>query len=95
MHMIIGILQIELFIPHSQSLKSKRSVLKSIKDRVHNQFNASISETEYQNKWQRSVLSIVSVSNEKKYLEGMLAKVERLIEGYFEVQIIDRLLEFI
>jgi uncharacterized protein len=93
--MIIGVLQIELFIPYSMSLKSKRSILKSIKDRVRAQFNVGISETDYLNKWQRALLSIVAVSNEKKHLDAMLNQVERFIEGYHEIQIMERMLEFI
>ena len=93
--MIIGVLQVELFIPHSLSLKAKRCVLRSIKERVSSKFNVAISETDFMNKWQRSILSIVTVSNEQKYCDQVLTKVERLIEEYHEAQIIDRMLEFI
>ncbi len=93
--MIIGVLQIELFIPYSQSLKSKRSILKSIKDRVHAQFNVGISETDYLDKWQRALLGIVAVSNEKKHLAAVLSEVERFIERYHEIQVVDRMQEFI
>ncbi|MBN1492667.1 MAG: DUF503 domain-containing protein [Candidatus Omnitrophica bacterium] len=93
--MIIGVLQLELFIPHSLSLKAKRCVLRSIKDRTSEKFNVAISETDYLDKWQRSVLSIVTVSNEQKHCDQVLTKVERLIEEYHEIQIIDRTLEFI
>lgn len=72
--MIIGLLQIEVMIT-ARSLKEKRFVLKSFKDRVKNKFNAAIAETDFVDKWQRSELSIVTVNAEKQVVENTLKKV--------------------
>ena len=73
--MIIGTLEVSLFIGHANSLKEKRRVLKSIKDNLHNKFNVAVAEVDRHDTWQVAVLGIVSVSNEKRFLEALLSKV--------------------
>lgn len=78
--MVIGVLHIELFLPKSRSLKEKRTVLKSLKTRVRNNFNVAVSELDHHEKWQRASLGILSISNERRSMEGMLEKVRQFIE---------------
>ena len=59
--MVIGLLSIELHLPGARSLKDKRMVLRSVKDRLK-KFNVSVSETEHQDLWQRAELGVVTVS---------------------------------
>jgi len=93
--MLVGLYQIELFIPESGSLKSKRFVLKSLKTRIRNKFNVSIAEVDETEKWQRATLGIVMVANEKRFIEQVMAEIFRLIEAEDQAQIIDHRLEFI
>ena len=44
--MVIGVCKLEICIPGNNSLKGKRQVLKSIKDRIRNKFNVSIAEVD-------------------------------------------------
>ena len=77
-----------LILPHSQSLKDKRSVLSSVTHRVHNKFNVSIAEIEANDRWQRAVLGISCVSNSSSHVREMLMRVARFIEageGDYEV----------
>lgn len=76
----IGILQLELHIPAAQSLKQKRQVLKSLKDRLHAQFNLSVAEVGFLDKWQRAELAIVMVSADKPYLESQFDHIQRFVE---------------
>jgi len=92
---VIGSLQVELLIPGCSSLKEKRIVLKSIKTRLHNKFNVSVSEIDYLDKWQRTLIGIVSVSNKKKHAEVILEKVIHFIEREDRVQILDQLIEIL
>lgn len=87
--MFIGALIVELFIPDSDSLKAKRFVIKSIKDRIRSRFNVSISEVDSHNLWQRSELAVVAVSNEKRTLQSLLRKVADFIEAEKRVQILN------
>ncbi len=87
--MVIGVCKVDLYLPENGSLKEKRRIIKSIKDRVRTKFNVSIAEVDYLNAWQRAVLGIVSVSNDQRIVEATLAKVVNLVEETRGTQIID------
>ena len=73
--MPVGLLTLELHIPDAQSLKDKRQVLRSLKDRLRRQFNVAVAELDHHDAWQRSVVGIVTLSNEEKHLKEVLHKV--------------------
>jgi uncharacterized protein YlxP (DUF503 family) len=77
--MVIGHLSIELHIPGARSLKEKRMVLRSVKDRVR-KFNVAVAEVEHNDLWQRAGLSVVTVSNEEQQADRELAAVVNEIE---------------
>ena len=59
----IGVLTLELRIDDSHSLKDKRQVVKSLKDRLRHKFNVSVAEIDYQDLWQRALIAAVTVSS--------------------------------
>jgi uncharacterized protein len=73
--MPVGLLTLELHIQHAQSLKDKRQVLRSLKDRLRAKFNVAVAELEYHDTWQRSVVGIVTISNEDHHVEESLQQV--------------------
>jgi uncharacterized protein YlxP (DUF503 family) len=73
--MPVGLLILELHIPEAQSLKDKRQVLRSLKDRLRGQFNVAVAELDHQDAWQQSVVGIVTLSNEESHVEESLQKV--------------------
>jgi len=75
--MPIAYLTLELRIEGAHSLKDKRQVLRSMKDRLRNSFNISIAEIEATDLWQRATLGVVSISDSRDYLEGLMRNVER------------------
>jgi uncharacterized protein YlxP (DUF503 family) len=75
--MPIAYLTIELRIEGAQSLKDKRQVLRSLKDRLRNSFNISIAEIDVTDLWQRATLGVVSISGSRDYLEGLMRNVEQ------------------
>jgi uncharacterized protein YlxP (DUF503 family) len=77
--MIVGVLSVELLIPYAQSLKDKRMVLRSIKDRLK-KFNVAVAEVEHQDAWQRAGLGIVAISTTTDHVDRELAKVADEIE---------------
>ena len=77
--MVIGVLSVELFIPHAQSLKDKRMVLRSIKDRLK-KFNVAVAEVEHQDVWQRAGLGVVAISTTTEHVDRELAAVSEEIE---------------
>ena len=81
--MPIGLLTLEIHISEAQSLKDKRQVLRSLKDRLRAHFNVAVAELEHQELWQRSKVGVVSISGDGKHLDESLAAVaaesERLL----------------
>jgi uncharacterized protein YlxP (DUF503 family) len=72
----IGVLTLELRIEHAHSLKDKRHVVKSLKERLRNRHNISIAEIDHQELWQRAVLAAVTVSSDRWRAEQVLQAVE-------------------
>lgn len=77
--MFVGVCKIVLQLPENQSLKGKRQVLRSVKQRVRNQFNVAIAEVEDQDRWHTAVLGLCCVSNEAQHADEMLSKVVAFI----------------
>lgn len=75
--MPIAILTLELRIEGAQSLKDKRQVLRSLKDKLRQSFNVSVAELEETNLWQRATIGVVSISSSRDYLSGLMQQVER------------------
>ena len=93
--MLIGTIQIELYIPGAGSLKEKRFILKSIKTKIRNGFNVSITEINYFDKWQRSTVGVACISNERRFIDETLSKVIRSISKDNRIEIIDQLIEIL
>ena len=91
--MTIGLLQLQLFIPQANSLKSKRQVLKSLKDRLRRKFNVSVAEIDSTEKWQRQNLALACVSSDKRLVDSMLNKAVNLVAGEHRVELIDFTIE--
>jgi len=91
----IGLLQVELSIPEARSLKGKRRVLKSIKDRARSKFNISIAEIDDHDVWDRAVLAACCVSNKAKFCNQTLSKVVNLIDADHESELCDYRIEML
>lgn len=84
--MIIGAVHFELFLYGVQSLKEKRSIIKSIHTKIKQRYNVSIAEIDFQNSWQRAALAIVTVSNERLICEREMERALNLIDKQPEVE---------
>ena len=78
--MVIGLLEIELHLPDSRSLKDKRQPLRSILARVRQNHNVSIAEVAHQGEWQRAALAVVGVNTQRVPLERTLDAIRREVE---------------
>jgi uncharacterized protein YlxP (DUF503 family) len=87
--MSIGLLMVDCLINNCFSLKEKRSVLQSIIKRLHSNFNIAIAETNHQDLWQRSELSIVSVNTNRIIMEKNFKHILDFIEKDKRVQILN------
>jgi uncharacterized protein YlxP (DUF503 family) len=96
--MPIAYLTIELRIEGAHSLKDKRQVVRSIKDRLRNSFNISIAEIDLTNLWQRATLGVVSISGSRDYLEGLMRNVEQAATrqaNNLGAEVVDSFMDFV
>ncbi len=95
MSIIVGLCTIELFIPDSQSLKNKRQVLLSVKDRLHEKFNLSVAEVDGQDLWQKAVLALACVANDGRHVNQVLDQALNLIRSNPAVEIVQSRVELL
>lgn len=93
--MVVGLCTVELFISESQSLKDKRQVLHSLKDRLHGKFNLSVAEVDGQDLWQRAILGMACVANEGGYVNQVLEQALNVIKGMPAVEVVRTKLELL
>jgi uncharacterized protein YlxP (DUF503 family) len=74
---MIAFLTLELRIEAAQSLKDKRQVVRSVKDRLRAHFNVAVAELDASGLWNRATLGVVSISDSRDYLDGLMKNVER------------------
>ena len=79
--MVIGLLEIELHLPESHSLKDKRQPLRSILSRVRQRHNVSVAEIAHHDDWQRAGIAVVGVNTERVPMERTLDEIRREIES--------------
>jgi uncharacterized protein YlxP (DUF503 family) len=92
---VVGVLNVRLVIRSAQTLKDKRRVIKSLKDRVKNSFNVSISEIGTLDHCQYSQLGVAMVGNDKKYVNGALSSLLNMFRFATPVELVDYHLEFV
>ncbi len=71
---------LEVHLPYAHSLKDKRQVLRSLKDRLRSHFNVAVAEVDHQELWQRATIGVVSISNEQAHVSRLLERVEEEAE---------------
>ena len=73
----IGVITLEMRLDHSHSLKDKRHVVQSLKERLRNRYNVAVAEIAYQDLWQRGLLAAVTVASSRAIAEKTLQSVEK------------------
>src|ERR1700761_1792980 len=95
---MIAVLTLEIRIEGAHSLKDKRQVMRSLKDKLRISFNVSVAEIDPTDLWQRATLGVVSISESKDYLRGLMENVERAatrIANNAGGEVVDSFVEFI
>jgi uncharacterized protein len=93
--MTIGVLQLELSVTDAMSLKDKRRVIKSLKDRIAHGHNVSIAEVGALDEHRRAILGVVMVSNDSRYVQGALSKLVDFVRAVPQVDLMDYQIEMI
>lgn len=84
----ILLLMVEMRIPAVASLKEKRRVIKGIKDRLSAKFNLAVAEVGYLEEWQHSVIAVVMVGNDRRFLEQSMSQVSQRLEETRDVELV-------
>jgi len=78
---VIGVLTLDIVVETSHSLKEKRHVVKSLKDRLRERFNVAVAEIDGLDSWQHAAVAAVTVSSDKVFAEKVLNAVESHAES--------------
>jgi len=92
--MIIGYLNLEIYLPYSHSLKEKRKRLKCLKDRLRINYNVSYSELEFLDKWQRTRIGLVTINNQKIVIDKIFKQIIQEIEINLDGEIINKYVDY-
>ncbi len=91
----VALVSVEFAIHFSASLKDKRRVVASVKDRIRSRFNASVAEVAYLDEWQRCGLGVVMISNDRRHLEGEVNALRQFLMDVKDIELIDVGLEWL
>ena len=93
--MHVGVLQLELSVADAMSLKDKRRVILSLKDRIAHGRNVSVAEIGALDEHRRSILGVAMVSNDARYVEGALSKLVDFVRAVPQVSLLDYQIELL
>ena len=91
--MVVGVLRLTLVVHGAQSLKEKRHAVRKIVDRVRARYNVSIAEVAENDVWQRAVLGLSAVANDRSFINEVLDKIVRDVETIGVADIVSREME--
>lgn len=88
-------LTLNLFLPESQSLKSKRSLLRPLVENLRSRHNVSVAETGHTDAWQRAVLTITTAGSQETRVREVLACLVRMVEERAGIHLLDYSVEIL
>jgi uncharacterized protein YlxP (DUF503 family) len=91
--MVVGVLRLALVIRGARSLKDKRHALRRILDRVRARYNVSIAEVGDNDIWQRALVGVTAVANDRSFVNEVLDKVVRDVEMLGVADLVGREME--
>ena len=87
--MLIGICEISLYLPNSNSLKDKRSILAGYINSLKKRYNISIAEIDKKNSWKKSIIGIACINDSRRLIDSVMEKIISDTETQPEIQLID------
>lgn len=93
--MVIGFLSFEIYLPYAHSLKEKRKTLNSLKARLKTRYNVAVAELDFHNKWQRSLIGLVTLNSQKSVVEQLLHRIMLDVEKSVDGEILNTEVHFL
>ena len=87
--MIVGILSLQVSVFDAMTLKDKRRVIKSLKDRISNKYNVSIAEVAHNDSIRTAILGIVMVANESRFVNSSLSEIVNFVQKIPQLTLVD------
>lgn len=91
--MVIGVCEVELYIPNALSLKDKRRYIQGLIKRLRNNFNASVAEIDYKDKWQRALIGIACIDEKQKEIDIRFSEIISYISRERDLELVDYSIE--
>jgi uncharacterized protein YlxP (DUF503 family) len=92
---LVALERFDLRIPQSHSLKQKRHVVKGLTAALRQGFPVSVAEVDHQDLWQRATIGVAAVGGNQHHLRRVMQSVEKRVDAWAEVEVIDRDLQFL
>jgi uncharacterized protein YlxP (DUF503 family) len=92
---LVALERFDLRIPQSHSLKQKRHVVKGLTAALRQGFPVSVAEVDHQDLWQRATIGVAAVGGDQHHLRRVMQSVEKRVDAWVEVEVIDRDLRFL
>ena len=86
---------VDLHLPDVDSLKGKRQILRSLKDRLRDRFQVAVAEVDHQDVWQRATLALACVSHDARHANAVVSKAMDFIEDHVEGRVLDTSVEIL
>ncbi|MCX7795679.1 MAG: DUF503 domain-containing protein [bacterium] len=91
--MVIGVCEVELYIPNALSLKDKRRYLQGLIKRIRNNFNASVVELDYKDKWQRALIGIACIDERQREIDTTFSEIISYISREKDLELVNYSIE--
>ncbi|UCG38760.1 MAG: DUF503 domain-containing protein [bacterium] len=88
-------MRLTLYLPESGSLKGKRRILRSVKDRLRSQFNVAVAEVEYQDLWQKAGIAVALIATDREFADKVLQKILFKVESWRLAEVVDVSMEIL
>jgi uncharacterized protein YlxP (DUF503 family) len=93
--MLVALERFDLRVPGCRSLKEKRHVVKTLSAALRQKFPVSVSEVDHHDLWQRATIAVAVVGADQHHLRRVMHEVEKLVERWGEVEVIDAELQLL
>jgi uncharacterized protein YlxP (DUF503 family) len=93
--MVVGVCKLELFLPETHSLKDKRMILRSLKEKTFQKFKIPVVEVDHQELWQRAEIGFSLVGSDRRALASLIEQMTNFIERLDLGQVTERSFEVI
>jgi uncharacterized protein len=92
---LVALERFDLRIPGCRSLKEKRHVVKTLTNGLRARFPVSVAEVDHHDLWQRTAIAVAAVGNDQHHLRRVMHEVEKAVDRWLEIDVIDRRLEIL